>query len=100
MSSTPRTETYISIGALSTELSRRRSRTDISDAESLPKNGLLLTNPRVVPVSGAYLNTAPYFGDGKVGVQQFSEESEWSWLWGPKPGMPGCVAPDHLQTTG
>src|SRR5215470_7526082 len=100
MSSTRRTETYISIRAPSTELSRRRSRADISDAESLPKNGLLLTNLRVVPVSGAYLKYAPYLGHGKVRVQQFSEKSEWSWLWGPKPGMPGCVAPDHLQTTG
>jgi hypothetical protein len=67
---------------------------------ALSKNGLLLTNPRVVFVSGAHLNKAPYLGHGKVRVQQFSEKSEWSWLWGPKPGMPGCVAPDHLQTTG
>src|SRR5262249_46827658 len=51
---------------------------------ALSKNGLLLTNPRVVFVSGAHLNTAPYLGHGKVRVQQFSEKSEWSWLWGAK----------------
>jgi hypothetical protein len=30
-------------------------------------------------------------------IQLFSEKSEWSSQWGPQPGMPGCLAPDHLQ---
>src|ERR1700720_1178894 len=66
----------------------------------LSKNGPLPTNLRVVLRFWSLSEYAPYFGHGKARVQQFSEKSEWSWLWGPKPGIPGCVAPDLLQTTG
>src|SRR5436190_20254085 len=46
-------------------LQLRNPFTLIRRVAALSKNGLLLTNPRVVFVSGAHLNTAPYLGHGK-----------------------------------
>ena len=48
----------------------------------MSKNGLLLTNLRVVFSFWSLSEYAPYLGHGKARVQQFSEKSEWSWLWG------------------
>ena len=30
-------------------------------------------------------------------IAHFQKTGQWSGLWGPKPGTPGCRAPDHLQ---
>jgi hypothetical protein len=60
------------------------ARFNAREMASLPKNGLLLTNLRVVPVSGAYLKYAAYLGHGKVRAQRFSERSEMVLAMGAK----------------
>jgi hypothetical protein len=83
-------------------LSARRKSPDslIRRVAPLSKNGPLLTNLRVVPVSGAYLNTLHIFGHGKARIQQVSEKSEWSWLWGANREYRDASLRDHSQTTG
>jgi hypothetical protein len=66
----------------------------------LSKNGPLLTNLRVVLVSGVHLNTAPHIGPWKGPHTASFRKIGMVLAMRRQPGIPGCLAPGSFANYG